>query len=426
MRGSLAAFAWFVAALPAALPSWGADETFDLSTYEKKAFEWKGYLELKPERQFLRRDSTGYFLQYPGETRTTADRFSASAELSGTLRHDTLSFSFTGHASYLDDPKGSESDARFYEAYARWQPDSRTSVDLGKRALGWGKGYAWNPVAFLDRAKDPADPELSREGFVIATGALVRSFDGPVQTLALTPVLLPTNSGLNPEFGASGHPNPAVKLYGLVSDTDIDLIYTAPGSHGARYGIDFSRNLGSNLEIHGEWAHTRDAPRTVLTASNSLASESHSYTSALLGLRYLSERDTTFIAEYYRNGSGYTKAEMDRFFDLARAAEINPALASAAARAAAQGYNRPNAMRNYAYLRVSQKEPFDILYFTPALTLIANTDDRSYALIPELAYTGFDDLELRLRLALNRGDAATEYGEKPVRSRLELRLRYFF
>lgn len=412
--------AWQLLALPA-----GAEEAFDLSAYEKKAFEWKGYVELEPERQYLRRNSTGYLLQYPGENRATADRRSAAAELSGILRHGALSFSFTGHASYLDDPKGGDSDARFYEAYARWQPDPRASVDLGKRALNWGKGYAWNPVAFLDRAKDPADPELSREGYVMATGALVRSFAGPVQTLALTPVLLPTTSDLNPEFGASGHLNPAVKLYGLVADTDVDLIYAAPGSHGARYGIDFSRNLGGNLEIHGEWARTLDAPRMVLTAGNSLTRETRSYTSTLLGLRYLTERDTTFIVEVYRNGSGYTEAEMDRFFSLARDSAGNPALAGVAA-SAAQGYNRPNAMRDYVYFRVSQKEPFDILYFTPALTLIANTEDPSYTLIPELAYTGIDDLELRLRLALTHGETSSEYGEKAVRSRLELRLRYFF
>jgi hypothetical protein len=421
LRRLLIAFAWLVAA-----PLAWAGETFDLSAYEKKAFEWKGYLELKPERQFLRRDSTGYLLQYPGESRTTADRWSAAAEISGILRHDALSFSFTGHASTLDDPKGGESDTRFYEAYARWQPDPRIAGDLGKRALSWGKGYAWNPVAFLDRAKDPADPELSREGYVMATAAFVRSFAGPVQTLALTPVLLPTTSDLNPEFGSSGHLNPAVKLYGLVADTDVDLIYTAPGSHGARYGFDFSRNLGGNLEIHGEWARSTDATRTVLTAGNTLARETGPYTSTLLGLRYLTERDTTFIAELYHNGGGYTAAEMDRFFGLVRDSAADPALTPVATQAAAQGYNRPNAMRDYVYFRVSQKEPFDILYVTPALTLIANTEDHSYTLIPEIAYTGSDDLELRLRLALTQGDASSEYGEKMARSRLELRLRYFF
>jgi hypothetical protein len=83
-------------------------------------------------------------------------------------------------------------------------------------------------------------------------------------------------------------------------------------------------------------------------------------------------------------------------------------------------------MRNYINLRISQKEPFEILNFTPAVTLIANTDDRSYSLIPEAVYTGVNNLELRLRLALNGGGVSTEYGEKAVRARVELRVRYFF
>ncbi len=42
-----------------------ADETFDVSTYEKKAFEWTGFLESRAERQWLRQDSTGYLLAVP-------------------------------------------------------------------------------------------------------------------------------------------------------------------------------------------------------------------------------------------------------------------------------------------------------------------------------------------------------------------------
>jgi hypothetical protein len=48
------------------------------------------------------------------------------------------------------------------------------------------------------------------------------------------------------------------------------------------------------------------------------------------------------------------------------------------------------------------------------------------ALIPELLYTGVRNLELRARLALNRGGAGTEFGERVVRSRIELRARLFF
>lgn len=418
--------AWMAALLAAAAPQVAAEETFDVSAFEKKAFEWNGFIEARPEWQSLRRGRTGYQLLFPGETRGSLQRRTAAAEISGVVRHKTLSFNFTGHAASLHDPRDSDGDARMYEAYAAWQIDPRAAAEIGKRALRWGKGYAWSPVAFLERPKDPADPELSREGFVMATGAWVRSFDGPLKTVSLNAALVPTTSGLNESFGAKGHLNPAVKLYGLIFDTDVDLVWAARGSRGPRFGVDFSRNLGSNLEIHGEWARTWDAPQAVLTAGNTLAIRERGFGSALLGLRWLTERDTTIIFELYRNGSGYTTAQMQQFFDLVRASAANPELVQPAGRAAAQGYNRPNAGQRYAYLRVSQKEPFDILDFTPSVTLIANTGDRSYSLMPEVTYTGVRNLELRLRLALNRGNALTEYGEKPVRSRVELRARYFF
>jgi hypothetical protein len=83
-------------------------------------------------------------------------------------------------------------------------------------------------------------------------------------------------------------------------------------------------------------------------------------------------------------------------------------------------------MTCYAYLRVSQKEPFDILDFTPAFTAIVNTNDRSWFLIPEAIYAGIRNVELRLRAAINFGDPSTEYGEKAVSKRLELRAQLYF
>lgn len=403
-----------------------AEETFDVSAFEKKAIELTGFVELRPESQSLRRDSTGYQLQYRGASRSTLDRLSVAAELSGILRHDSLSLNFTGHVSEVNDSQASSSDGRMYEAYGSWQADPTSVAEIGKRALHWGKGYAWSPVAFLERPKDPNDPELAREGFVMVTGSLVRSFDGPLKTLTLTSALVPTTSDFNADFGASGHLNPAFKLYGLIFDTDVDVIYTGPGSRGPRLGLDFSRNLGSNLEIHGEWARSMDANRSLLNPSNGLVIQTRSYDSYLLGLRYLTEHDTTVVFEYYRNGNGYTTQEVAQFYDLVRASVNNAALVQPAGRAASQGYNQPNVMQNYAYLKISQKEPFNILDFTPSVTLIANMDDKSFSLVPEMLYTGFKNLELRLRLSLNHGGVSTEYGEKAVESRLELRARYFF
>ena len=403
-----------------------ADETFDVASYEKKAFELTGFVELRPEYQWLRRDAAGYLLLFPGQARDGMTRSSQALEVSGVWRRESLALRFTGHAGWQDDARGSESDARMYETYLGWQASERANFELGKRALRWSKGYAWSPVAFLERAKDPTDPELAREGFVMATAGWVRSFDGPLRTVAVNAALVPTTSGLNQDFGPPGHLNPAVKLYALLFDTDIDLVWAARGSRGPRVGIDFSRNLGSDLEVHGEWARTSDAPQAVLDAGNALTTSTRSTTSALVGLRYLTQRDTTLIFELYRNGGGYTEDELSQFFQLARATATQPAFLASAQRAAAAGYNRPNAARHYAYLRASQREPFDILDLTPAVTLIANASDRSYTLIPEVLYTGVRNLELRMRLAFNRGNQSTEYGEKPVRSRFELRARYFF
>jgi hypothetical protein len=143
-------------------------------------------------------------------------------------------------------------------------------------------------------------------------------------------------------------------------------------------------------------------------------------------MRYLTERDTTWIADVYHNGAGYTEAEMNRFFALAHAASANPALRPLAGQAAAQGYTQPNAMRDYVYLRVSQKEPFDILYFTPSITLIQNLDDDSRSLSPELLYTGITNLELRLRLFFLSGGRLSDLGKKQNDRRVELRVRYYF
>jgi hypothetical protein len=89
-------------------------------------------------------------------------------------------------------------------------------------------------------------------------------------------------------------------------------------------------------------------------------------------------------------------------------------------------YGMPSPARHYLYFRASQKEPFDILYFTPAVTSIMNLTDGSLTVIPELAYSPMTNLELRFRTPVLLGKDGTEYGEKQNDYRIELRLRYHF
>ena len=93
----------------------------------------------------------------------------------------------------------------------------------------------------------------------------------------------------------------------------------------------------------------------------------------------------------------------------------------------AQGnYGRNTPGTDYLYLRVSQKEPFDILYFTPAVTTIVNLNDQSFSFVPELLYTGITNLELRLKTFFLVGKGGSDFGEKVNDYRIEFRARYFF
>jgi hypothetical protein len=244
-------------------------------------------------------------------------------------------------------------------------------------------------------------------------------------------VLLPVSEDVNDDFGEEGHVNLAGKIYLLLYDTDIDLLFLLGGSRTSRFGLDFSRNITTNVEVHGEFAHISDVRQSVVGSDGSAQATYSDATSWLLGLRYLSEKDMTFLLELYRNGTGYTEQQLAGYFTFVNNA-YDHYLSSGSdtllqkAAVVAEGYGRPNAGRSYVYLRLTQKEPFDILYWTPAVTAIVNAEDGSCSITPEIAYTGITNIELRLKGTILAGSHLSEYGEKPNDFRVELMARYYF
>jgi hypothetical protein len=415
-----------------ALAQSGEKYSFDVEKFEKKPFEWSGYAELRRESFRFNQGGVPYQLNfYNREQRARLDGTVGVLELTGLYRQGIATFQATAHADVSSDNLQSTHRGRMYEAYLALEPSNGVRLDAGKRTLRWGKGYAWSPVGFVERTKDPNDPELSREGFVMLGGSFTRSYDGPLQTVTFTPLLVPTSSQVNADFGPGSHANPAARLSLLVHDTDIDFLVLGQGARSARYGFDFSRNLSTNLEIHGEWARIRDASKPVLGVGGAGAPQTGDATSYLFGIRYLTERETTWIAEVYRNGTGYTEDQMRAYFSFSHSAydrflATGSTAALERANALQSSYGRPNAMRRYLYVRASQKEPFDILYFTPAVTAIVNLDDHSYSLAPELSYTGITNLDLRLRFFAIQGARLADFGEKLNEQRIDLRARVYF
>ncbi len=408
--------------------------SFDLDEIEKKPLQWGGFAELKFEHFDVNQSGALTRLNYSEEPPTTIDRISSSLQIDGSYQAGITSFNWLLKAAVQQDNIGWIDFADIYETYGRIKPSGQATIDIGKQAYKWGKGYAWNPVGFINRPKDPNNPQESLEGYITGELDLIKSFAGSnsIGNVALTTVVLPVYDEINDKFGAEDNINLAAKLYMLYRDTDIDLVAYTGNSRTSRFGVDFSRNITTNFEIHGEAAYISDEKKIVLQNDNTTRQESDDVYRALLGIRYLSKNNLTTIIEYYYNGGGYSEDERTRFFQKVDAGAIeldtteNNALLQQARELSLRGYGKPYIGRNYLYTRFTLKEPFNILYFTPGLTAIVNLDDQSASITPEFSYTGFTNWEMLLRFALLTGGSFTEFGEKLTDNKVELRLRWFF
>lgn len=421
-----------ILAFALALPAAAEEFTFDASEFEKKTFEVSGYLEQKEEGLKMRSGSPAFSLAYPEKSpQDHLLRSTTTLELSGKLNLDPVVVDVRAQAFHADDQLVSSSDrGTVTDGGVRWSASPGLTLDVGKRVQRWGKGYAWSPVGFIERTKDSSDPSASREGFAMASAEWTKSLSGPVSAVGLSGFVVPTDgSSLNKDFGQERDLNPAAKLYLLAWDTDIDLLWRGKGAKPESFGIDFSRNITTALEVHGEWARTLDATRNTVTASGVTSSERRDFNSWLLGVRYLTEGEVTWIGEYYRNGSGYGAGELDDYYDFldtALAPNASPMLSNKARTVAQSGYGKPNPGRDYLYVKASVSEPFDWLYGAASLAAMSNLNDGSWQITPEVSYTGFTDVELRARLILLGGPADVEFTEKASSSRLELTARFFF
>jgi hypothetical protein len=415
-----------------------ADEvTFDekelLEQTEKKPYQISGFVELRPVMTLLDKTAALYKLNYYNSSiRKTTYEYNASVLLNGSLEFKYFSAYAKGSLGGSYDYDGKHGEKTLYEGYGSFTPFENFRFNAGKESVKWGKGYAWNPTAFITRPKNTDDPELDIEGYYIARAEYIKSFDGPLKTFSITPAFLPVTKDLNTDYLPKEGYVSAGKMYLLFYDTDLDFIYSYDNTNKSRYGFSFSRNLGTSMEIHGEAAYLTHALKTEVSSSGMTTTSEIRTTTYLVGLRYLTESETTFIIEYYHNGAGRdTDVMKASFVSINNAYDLYLLTGKDTQLVKISGNSnnsakQVNPMINYSYFRISQKDPFDILYFTPAITWVFNIDDHSSSLSPEIAYTGITNLELRLKSSILFGQKYSEFGEKAANSRYELRVRYSF
>ena len=415
------------AVTPPAKPSKETPEetfSFDATAFEKKPYEWGGFFELKGTQMVLDRDARLRGLNaLPGSADRLVHQAFGLVDLEAKMRKGVVTAHSHLRGSVSSGQQGFSKRLRVFRLSLAAQPITFLHVEVGKTLLRWGKGYAFNPLAFADRPKDPGDPEEALEGYYLARAELTKSFDGPLKTLTLSLAVIPVHEDVNESFGRLGYENFAARLSLLLFDVDIDLVALWGGSRSSRYGVDFAVNLTTNLAIHGEAALIPQASVSHLFLEGLAEPRDRVGVQTLAGVRYLSPQETTYILEYYYNSIGAGPNQLERFYEILN---TPPLAGSTIDIARVAPYFVPFPMRHYIYTRISQKEPFDILDFFPSVIGIVNVEDGSFTVTPELLYKGVTNLELRLRGTMLVGRSNTDFGERVNDARIEVRARYFF
>ena len=364
------------------IPSIYADEyDFDMESIEQEAYEYNGYLRVEDKAQRLNND---------------AEDFQNYLHLEGlfnfSYKHEILRFKTSVIAThdYIED-KTKESDLAINELYLEAKLTQNHSFLLGKESLAWGKGYFFNPVAFFDRPKDPTQPTQAREGFIVAKYNYNKSFKGDLKNLSFDFVYLPSTDTMNPNYyklttKENNANNIAMRLYLLLYDTDIDIIYNYSDEASDKIGIDFSKNIQTNFEVHGEYSK-----------------EIHAGYSYLLGLRYLSDFELTIISEYLFQSEGLTEEEIKNSTS-----------------------SLPFIAKDYEITLITQKEPFDFLYSSVYYKNMMNLQDYSQQNKLGATYSFKNNIDIDLSYNLNSGTTFSEFGKKQVKEFLWLRLTWNF
>ncbi len=351
------------------------DYDFDLSAIEVKPYTLSGYLKGEAKFQGLNEDSP----LFPSKNKDSMKSYASEGNLKFAYFNDTLKLDTEVIVNYNDSDNEYSDEHKFAQLFVQYKFDQNNLIEVGKKAPKWGKGYFVNPIAFFDRKKDPNEPESSREGFIMANYRFNKSYEGDVKNASFDVLFMKNDTHMNSDFSRDEASNVGLKAYMLYLDTDIDVIYFKNDADVEKIGIDFSKNLMSNLEIHGEFAKT-------------LGEDDYAY---LLGFKYLTEFELSVTAEYLYQKNQSSRSEP--FFD-----------------------------HQYFMTKFSQKEPMDILYSSLYYKNIYNLGDKSMQHSLGITYGFKNNMLLDISYNINEGTKTSEYGSKLVQDTLWTKLYWYF
>jgi hypothetical protein len=369
------------------------------------------------------------------------------------------------------------------ELYVSHEVRPELSLLLGKKRVTWGTGFAFNPTDVLNPPKDPTDPNFQRAGVYMARVEV--PLEKYTFTLVASPSVTKQDAGIPYQFltwptwdpkDSQYHYQLAARAYALVADSDVNLMlfygnkYNDVFEKKPRVGVSFSRYFFTDYELHVEalfqTGSTRDFINHDCVADQAsaigcytgsqpfiqkyLLDSPYVYTKALIGTRYQFSDESLLSIEYYHQADGYTPREYQDFIsalDLisqARAFGITanriPGASSLLGGDGSDGVPQKFVFQPVAkhYLFASFSKPKIKDDFTVSATLIANLQDLSTMVTPQISWSarewltltasGFVPLPGPSSLAAKTADgkAVSEYSNLPMKWRALLDVRVFY
>lgn len=303
---------------------------------------------------------------------------------------ENFEFIVKSFSNYINDENSS---FNLYEAYLTFSPNYNFYYQVGKSSIYWGKGYAFNPVGVINPIKDPDNPEESGAGKNMLNLEYTKSYSkGIIQNFTGNLVLLFENDDTENGLGEIENISTAIKSYFLIMDSDLDFIFYS-GKDQKSIGMDISKNIKPELEIHGEYIFNYDTNLNSINESGELIEEEGESSSYLIGMKYLLKTNTSIILEYFYDGQRLEKEDYNKAFSTYKSFTKNP-------------------MQKYLYLKLSQPEPFKLLYSNISYTNIYNLLDNSNSSRVHFGYEPYNNINYYVDFFGTLGEESTEFGDK--------------
>jgi hypothetical protein len=289
-------------------------------------------------------------------------------------------------------------------------------LSLGRKIIRWSQGYAFSPAGILDPPRDPADPQ-DRLGRTL--GRDLAQLDTYLGRHTLTAAFSP---GGWRDGSSSRDTLLAVRHHVALGRLELAAVAGVRPSGRDVGTLGFSFTIGDRVALHGEVAGSRGSdallPRSILPGqaatlfgADYLARlrehDRRAFLRYLLGVNYTFGNGLNLIAEYYHTDDGLDAREWAAF--TAQSALSRSLLEGGRFPPVFEGRSLPEinllqamqflrgggVRRNYVFLRASRTQARGRVQAT-ALAL-ADVDDRSFVLVPEVSFQPTKRLGLYLR-----------------------------